>query len=213
MRVFLTMVTTVLMAAVLIACGGSTTPTGSSAQPTAASVSEPTASAGGAATLPTAAPAAATAAADTTTAPAAAATAPAAATTAAAPAATTNTKLNLNEATDQEFMSAIPNMGSRMVREFLEYRPYVSIQQFRKEIGKYVSAEEVAAYEQYVYVPVDVDQADAATLQQLPGVDATIADALIAGRPYGSNQAFLTKLAESVPSADLTLVESYLAAK
>lgn len=211
MRVFLTMATTVLMAVVLIACGGSTTPTGSSAQPTAASVSEPTAAAGGAATLPTGAPAAATAAADTATAPAT--TAPAAATTAPAPAATTNTKLNLNEATDQEFMSAIPNMGSRMVREFLEYRPYVSIQQFRKEIGKYVSAEEVAAYEQYVYVPVDVDQADAATLQQLPGVDAATADALIAGRPYGSNQAFLTKLAESVPSADLTLVESYLAAK
>jgi radical SAM superfamily enzyme with C-terminal helix-hairpin-helix motif len=99
-----------------------------------------------------------------------------------------------------------------MVREFMEYRPYISIQQFRKEIGKYVDANQVAAYEQYVYVPVDVDQADAATLQQLPGVDAAIADQLIAGRPYGSSQAFLTKLAGLVSAADAQQAAAYLAA-
>lgn len=37
-----------------------------------------------------------------------------------------------------------------MVRKFEEYRPYVSIQQFRREIGKYVDEAMVAAYEQYV---------------------------------------------------------------
>jgi radical SAM superfamily enzyme with C-terminal helix-hairpin-helix motif len=100
-----------------------------------------------------------------------------------------------------------------MVREFFEYRPYISIEQFRKEIGKYVSAEQVAAYEQYVYVPIDVDHADAATLQQLPGVDATIAEQLIAGRPYGSNQTFLTRLASLVPAADLQQAAAYLAAE
>jgi DNA uptake protein ComE-like DNA-binding protein len=89
-------------------------------------------------------------------------------------AATVATKLNLNEVTEEELLSKIPDFSNRMVREFFEYRPYVSIQQFRKEIGKYVSAEQVSAYEQYVYVPVDVDEADAATLQQLPGVDATM---------------------------------------
>jgi radical SAM superfamily enzyme with C-terminal helix-hairpin-helix motif len=68
-------------------------------------------------------------------------------------------------------------------------------------------------YEQYVYVPIDVDQADAETLQQLPGVDATIADALIAGRPYGSNDAFLAKLAENVSDADLALARVYLLTK
>jgi radical SAM superfamily enzyme with C-terminal helix-hairpin-helix motif len=100
-----------------------------------------------------------------------------------------------------------------MVREFFEYRPYISIQQFRREIGKYVSAEQVAAYEQYVYVPVDVDAADAETLQQLPGVDATVAAALIAGRPYGSNEAFLAKLGTSVAAADAKLAAAYLVAK
>jgi DNA uptake protein ComE-like DNA-binding protein len=124
----------------------------------------------------------------------------------------TTAKLNLNEVTEDQLMSTIPNFSSRMVREFMEYRPYISIQQFRKEIGKYVSAEQVAAYEQFVYVPIDVDQADAATLQQLPGVDATIADQLIAGRPYGSTQAFLAKLAGYVSDSQMQQATAYLAA-
>jgi hypothetical protein len=37
-----------------------------------------------------------------------------------------------------------------MLREFKEYRPYKNIEQFRKEIGKYVNAKEVARLERYV---------------------------------------------------------------
>jgi DNA uptake protein ComE-like DNA-binding protein len=118
-------------------------------------------------------------------------------------------KLNLNTATEEEFLT-VPNVGARMVREFLEYRPYVSIQQFRREIGKYVDEAQVAAYEQYVYVPVNVNEADAETLQQLPGVDATMAAALIAGRPYADNAAFLAKLATVVPNANLAAAGAYL---
>lgn len=59
-----------------------------------------------------------------------------------------------------------------MVGEFLEYRPYVGIRQFRRKIGKYVDEEQVAAYEQYVNVPIDPNESDAATLQQIPGLDA-----------------------------------------
>jgi hypothetical protein len=33
----------------------------------------------------------------------------------------------------------IPGTGKRMLREFLEYRPYKSLGQFHKEIGKYVN--------------------------------------------------------------------------
>lgn len=97
-----------------------------------------------------------------------------------------------------------------MVREFLEYRPYISIRQFRQEIGKYVSAEQVAAYEQYVYVPVDVNNADSVTLQQLPGIDATIAEQLVAGRLYASNEAFLAALAPLVSAAELAQAAGYL---
>ena len=37
-----------------------------------------------------------------------------------------------------------------MAREFDEYRPYTDMDQFRREIGKYVDEDEVARYEQYV---------------------------------------------------------------
>ncbi len=122
-----------------------------------------------------------------------------------------STKLNLNEASAADYQATIPGFSSRMAREFLEYRPYVSIQQFRREIGKYVDAAQVAEYEKYVYVPVDVDQSDAATLMQLPGVDESVAAALIAARPFGSNQAFLARLAELVAADDAGQAAAYLA--
>jgi DNA uptake protein ComE-like DNA-binding protein len=59
--------------------------------------------------------------------------------------------LDLNTATDEEILS-IPGIGNRMLREFKEYRPYKNIDQFRREIGKYVSKDEVARLERYVTI-------------------------------------------------------------
>jgi len=57
--------------------------------------------------------------------------------------------INLNTATDEEILS-IPGIGKRMLHEFKEYRPYNAIEQFRREIGKYVDKQEVARLEKYV---------------------------------------------------------------
>ena len=46
----------------------------------------------------------------------------------------------------------IPGVGGRMRHEFEEYRPYTSIEQFRREIGKYVDDDEVARLERYVRI-------------------------------------------------------------
>lgn len=196
--------TAAILAIALAACGASAT---TSPAATSAAVA-PTAAAD--TTIPTTA-AAATSAADTTAAAPATPTAPAAPKTAAPAAATTSVKLNLNTLTADQLTATIPNFGSRMTREFLEYRPYASITQFRTEIGKYVDAAQVATYEQYVYVPIAVDTADAATLQQIPGVDAAAASTLIAARPFASKQAFLTKLAQVSPGADAAAAAAYLA--
>jgi DNA uptake protein ComE-like DNA-binding protein len=126
--------------------------------------------------------------------------------------AATCVKLNLNDVTGEALLATIPNFSNRMVREFQEYRPYVSIQQFRREIGKYVEANQVAEYEQYVYVPVVPNDADADTLMQLPGVDDAIAATLIAGRPYVSSQAFLQALGTVVDRQQLADASCYLAA-
>lgn len=125
-------------------------------------------------------------------------------------AADTDDKINLNTASEEDFHT-IPGVGDRMTAEFIEYRPYTSIRQFRREIGKYVDEDQVAAYEQYVYVPVDPNESDAATLQQLPGVDADEASQLVDNRPYDSNEAFLNALGEYVSEEDVSAAEKYLA--
>ncbi|MGH7599080.1 MAG: hypothetical protein ACREOI_22215 [bacterium] len=57
--------------------------------------------------------------------------------------------INLNTASDEDILS-IPGLGKRMLHEFKEYRPYKNIEQFRREIGKYVDKKEVARLERYV---------------------------------------------------------------
>ena len=57
--------------------------------------------------------------------------------------------INLNTASDADILS-IPGIGQRMLHEFKEYRPYKTMDQFRREIGKYVDKKEVARLERYV---------------------------------------------------------------
>lgn len=59
--------------------------------------------------------------------------------------------IDLNTASDEDILS-IPGVGQRMLHEFKEYRPYRSIEQFRREIGKYVNEREVARLERYVTI-------------------------------------------------------------
>ena len=57
--------------------------------------------------------------------------------------------IDLNTATREQLM-AVPGMTERMAHEFEEYRPYGDLDQFRREIGKYVDDDEVARFERYV---------------------------------------------------------------
>jgi DNA uptake protein ComE-like DNA-binding protein len=59
--------------------------------------------------------------------------------------------IDLNTAKGEEIL-LIPGVGPRMRHEFEEYRPYKNIEQFRREIGKYVDKAEVARLEQYVMI-------------------------------------------------------------
>jgi DNA uptake protein ComE-like DNA-binding protein len=82
---------------------------------------------------------------------------PASTTTASTTTVTTDTStaaivpININTATDAEILK-IPGVGPRMLHEFKEYRPWTSIAQFRREIGKYVDKAEVARLEKYVVI-------------------------------------------------------------
>lgn len=56
--------------------------------------------------------------------------------------------VNLNTASE-DAIKLIPGMTPKMVREFLEYRPYEDMAEFDREIGKYVDADEVARLRSY----------------------------------------------------------------
>lgn len=100
------------------------------------------------------------------------------------------THVDLNNATEVEFKTAIPGLSDRMVHEFEEYRPYVSIAQFRREMSKYVDDATIAGYEEHVYVPINVNECDRATIAQLPGISEEQAGELVEGRPYADVDAF-----------------------
>lgn len=118
-------------------------------------------------------------------------------------------KLDLNTASETD-LNTIPGMTKRMVHEFEEYRPYKSIQQFRREMAKYVSAAVIADYEKYVYVPISANESDAATLQQIPGLDDGEAEVLMARRPYASREDFLAKLSEKLTPEELAIAKTYI---
>lgn len=59
--------------------------------------------------------------------------------------------IDLNNATDEEIL-LIPGVGSRLLREFHEYRPFRSVDEFRREMGKYVDDDEVERLSRYVEV-------------------------------------------------------------
>ena len=59
--------------------------------------------------------------------------------------------VNLNTGADADILS-IPGAGQRMLREFKEYRPWKTKEQFEKEIGKYVGPKEVARLWRFVVI-------------------------------------------------------------
>ena len=97
-----------------------------------------------------------------------------------------------------------------MVREFLEYRPYTALTQFRKEIGKYVDDKEVARLEQYVFVPINVNSASDEALLSIPGITPQTLRQLKDHRPYKSVQEFRTELAQYVNAQELGRLERYI---
>jgi DNA uptake protein ComE-like DNA-binding protein len=58
--------------------------------------------------------------------------------------------INLNTATDEEILSIPADRPNRILREFKEYRPYTSMEQFHREMRKYWDEKEVNRLQRYV---------------------------------------------------------------
>jgi radical SAM superfamily enzyme with C-terminal helix-hairpin-helix motif len=117
--------------------------------------------------------------------------------------------LNLNTASRAEIL-LIPGMTDDMAYEFEEYRPYTAMRQFQQEIGKYVDDAEVARLEQYVFVPMNLNQAGPEALATIPGLTESVVDALIANRPYASIEAFRAEAGAQFGDDAVTRLERYV---
>ena len=97
--------------------------------------------------------------------------------------------VNLNTGTREEIV-LIPNAGTRMAREFAEYRPWTSWAQFDKEIGKYVQAEGVAKLKPYVVIPVNLNKATDEDILSIPGAGSRMVREFKEYRPWTSKAQF-----------------------
>ena len=118
-------------------------------------------------------------------------------------------QLNLNTASREEIM-LIPGMTTRMAHEFEEYRPYTSLEQFRREIGKYVDAAEVARLEQYVFVPMNLNTATGEDFLTIPGMSNRMVHEFEEYRPYTSMEQFRREIGKYVDANEVARLESYV---
>ena len=120
--------------------------------------------------------------------------------------------INLNIATDEEILM-VPGVGNKMRHEFDEYRPYKALTQFRREIGKYVDDEELARLEQYVFVPINLNDASDEEIQSIPGVGRRMLREFKEYRPYTSMAQFRKEIGKYVDKNELARLERYVRLK
>ena len=117
--------------------------------------------------------------------------------------------VNLNTASEDE-LKLVPGINDKMVHEFDEYRPYRSIEQFQREIGKYVDDDEVARYEQYVFVPMDLNSASSDALATIPGMSSKMVHEFEEYRPYSSMEQFRREIGKYVDDDEVARLERYV---
>ena len=117
--------------------------------------------------------------------------------------------LNLNTASKEEILM-IPGMGERMLHEFLEYRPYRNLAQFRKEIGKYVDENQVRRLEQYVFVPIKLNAATDEEILSIPGMGPKMLHEFKEYRPYKSIEQFRREIGKYVNAKEVARLERYV---
>ncbi|MEL6658165.1 MAG: helix-hairpin-helix domain-containing protein [Bacteroidota bacterium] len=117
--------------------------------------------------------------------------------------------LNLNTASEEEF-KMVPGVGDKMAHEFEEYRPYKKIDQFRREMGKYVDDAEIARYEKYVFVPIALNTASDEEIMTIPGVGKKMLREFKEYRPYVSIEQFRREIGKYVDDNELARLERYV---
>ena len=105
--------------------------------------------------------------------------------------------INLNTATREEIL-LVPGAGTRMAREFAEYRPWKTWAQFDKEIGKYVGADATNKLKQYCFIPLDLNTATDEDILSIPGAGNRMAREFKEYRPWKTKAQFDKEISKYV---------------
>ena len=117
--------------------------------------------------------------------------------------------VNLNTATREEIL-LIPGAGTRMAREFAEYRPWRTWGQFDKEISKYVGQAETDRLKQYVFIPVNLNTATDADILSIPGAGQRMLREFKEYRPWKTKEQFEKEIGKYVGPKEVARLWRYV---
>jgi len=109
--------------------------------------------------------------------------------------------INLNTATREEIL-LVPGGGTRMAREFPEYRPWKTWAQFDKEISKYVGQEATDKLKQYTFIPVKLNTATDEEILSIPGAGARMVREFKEYRPWKTKEQFDREIGKYVDAKE-----------
>ena len=120
--------------------------------------------------------------------------------------------VNLNTGTREEIV-LIPGAGTRMAREFMEYRPWKTWTQFDKEIGKYVGQQETDRLKQYVFIPVNLNTATDEDILSIPGAGSRMVREFKEYRPWKAKAQFDKEIGKYVGAKETERLWRYVEIK
>jgi len=117
--------------------------------------------------------------------------------------------VNLNTGTRDEIL-LIPGAGTRMAREFPEYRPWKIWAQFDKEISKYVGQPETDRLKQYVFIPVKLNTGTDEDIMSIPGAGSRMVREFKEYRPWKSKEQFEKEIGKYVDAKEVARLWRYV---
>ena len=121
---------------------------------------------------------------------------------------TADNRININTASMDELMT-IPGVGDKIASEIEDYRPYVSLEQFETELGKYLDAASLKDIEANITLGLaNLNTATEAELAALPGIGPKIAAEIEEYRPYTSSKQLEGELGKYFDAETIANIEA-----
>ncbi len=105
--------------------------------------------------------------------------------------------LNLNTTTAPEIL-LVPRIAKQMTREFEEYRPWRTFEQFDREISKYVGVPETNRLKQYVFIPMNLNTGTDEQYKTIPNLPGNMLREFKEYRPWKTKEQFDREISKYV---------------